>query len=56
MSLDNGRLLARGSLLLGSTELLDETHGLTLQATLESSASTAVDEIHELKSFDNHIS
>lgn len=48
MSLDNGRLLARGSLLLGSTELLNETHGLALQSALESSASTAVDKIHEL--------
>jgi hypothetical protein len=48
MGLDGGRLLVTNSLLLGSTELLNETHGLALQTTLESSASTAVDELHEL--------
>ena len=48
MGLDDLRLLTRGSVLLGSTELLDETHRLTLKTTLESSASTAVDELHEL--------
>lgn len=55
VGLNDRGLLAGGGFLLGSTKLLDETHGLTLQATLESSASTAVDELHELKSFDNTI-
>ena len=48
VSLDNFGLFTRGSVLLGSTELLDETHRLTLETTLESSAGTAVDEVHEL--------
>jgi len=48
MGLDDLRLLTRGSVLLGSTELLDETHRLTLKTTLESSTSTTVNELHEL--------
>jgi hypothetical protein len=48
VSLDDLRLLTRGSVLLGSTELLDKTHRLTLETTLESSASTTVNELHEL--------
>ena len=47
MGLDDGGLLIRGSLLLGLAELLDETHGLALQATVESAASTGMDEITE---------
>jgi hypothetical protein len=42
-------LLTSGGVLLGSTELLDETHGLTLKTTLESSTSTTVNELHELE-------
>jgi hypothetical protein len=48
MSLDNLRLFTSRGILLGSTELLDETHRLTLKTTLESSTSTTVDELHEL--------
>jgi hypothetical protein len=50
MGLNDLRLLASRSVLLGSTELLDKTHGLTLKTTLESSTSTTVNELHELKS------
>jgi hypothetical protein len=48
MGLDNLGLLTSRGVLLGSTELLDETHRLTLKTTLESSTSTTVDELHEL--------
>src|ERR1700709_2268876 len=40
VSFDGSGLLASDGLLLGSTELLDKTHGLALQTALESSAST----------------
>jgi hypothetical protein len=48
MGLDNLGLFTSRGVLLGSTKLLDETHGLTLKTTLESSTSTTVDELHEL--------
>jgi hypothetical protein len=48
MGLDDLGLLTRGGVLLGSTEILDKTHRLTLKTTLESSTSTTVDELHEL--------
>jgi hypothetical protein len=51
VSLDDLRLLTSGGVLLGSTELLDKTHGLTLKTTLESSTSTTVNELHELKMY-----
>lgn len=45
--LDEVGLLVGLGLLLGLTELLDETHGLALQATVESAASTGMDNITE---------
>lgn len=48
VGLDNSRLLVSGSFLLGLAKLLDKTHGLALQAALESSAGTSMDEFHEL--------
>lgn len=48
MGLYDGRLLVGLSLLLGFTQLLDETHGTALEATLKPSASTGVDEVDEL--------
>jgi hypothetical protein len=48
MGLDSFGLLASRGGLLGGTKLLDETHGLALKTTLESSASTAVNHLHEL--------
>jgi hypothetical protein len=48
VGLDGRGLFARGGFSLGLAKLLDETHGLALQTTLESSTGTAVDQIHEL--------
>lgn len=48
VSLDQIRLLVWLSLLLGLAELLDETHRLALQTTVEPTASTGVDDIAEL--------
>ena len=48
VSLDNSGLLHGGGILLGLTELLDQTHGLALKTTLETSAGASVDEVHEL--------
>jgi hypothetical protein len=48
VSLDEVGLLVRLSLLLGLAELLDQTHGLALKATVETSAGTSVDDIAEL--------
>lgn len=48
VSLDDIGLLVGLSLLLGLAELLDETHGLALQAAVDSSAGTGVDDITEL--------
>jgi len=48
VSLDNGGLLQSRSILLGLTELLDQTHGLALETTLETSARTSVDKVHQL--------
>ena len=45
MGLDDGRLLIRGSLLLGLAELLDETHGLALETALEPTAGAGMDEL-----------
>jgi hypothetical protein len=47
VSLDKVRLLVGLGLLLGLSELLDETHGLALQATVEPTAGTGVDEVAE---------
>ena len=41
-------LLVGLGLLLGLAELLDQTHGLALQATVEAAAGTGVDNIAEL--------
>lgn len=48
VSLDEVGLLVGLSLLLGLAELLDEAHGLALQATVDSSAGTSVDDITQL--------
>jgi len=48
VGLDDGGLLEGGGVLLGLTELLDETHGLALETALETSAGAGVDEVHQL--------
>ncbi|KAB8303578.1 hypothetical protein EYC80_004979 [Monilinia laxa] len=48
VSLDQIGLLVWLSLLLGLTELLDETHRLALQTAVEPTTSTSVDDIAEL--------
>lgn len=48
VSLDNIGLLVGLGLLLSLAELLDETHGLALQAAVDSSAGTGVNDITEL--------
>lgn len=48
VSLDDVGLLVGLGLLLSLAELLDETHGLALQAAVDSSAGTGVDDITEL--------
>ena len=48
MGLDEIGLLVGLGLLLGLAELLDETHGLALQAAVETSAGTGVNDITEL--------
>jgi hypothetical protein len=48
VGLDNSGLLVSGSILLGLTQLLDQTHGLALKTTLETSTGTGVDKVHEL--------
>jgi len=53
MSLDGRGLLVRWGLLFRFPELLDETHGLPLKATLKTSSSTSVDELHKV--FIRHI-
>lgn len=45
MGLDDSGLFIGGSLLLSFAELFDETHGTTLETTLEPSASTSMDEL-----------
>lgn len=45
---DGVGLLVGLGLLLGLAELLDETHGLALQATVEPTAGARVDDITEL--------
>lgn len=49
MSLDAGRLLVREGGELGLTQTLDEGKRLALQATVETSASTAGDHLDELE-------
>lgn len=48
VSLDDVGLLVGLGLLLGLAELLDETHGLALQATVDPATGTGVDDIAEL--------
>ena len=45
VSLDDGGFLIGRGLLLRLAELLDETHGLALQATAEPTAGAGVDEL-----------
>lgn len=49
MGLDDGGLLIWWGLLLGLAELLDETHRLTLQTTLEPPAGTSVHQLERPK-------
>lgn len=48
VSLNKVGLLVGPSLLLGLSELLDETHGSSLQTTVDPAAGTSVDDISEL--------
>lgn len=48
VSLDEVGLLVGLGLLLGLAELLDQTHGLALEATVDTSAGTGMDDITEL--------
>lgn len=48
VGLDGIWLLVWTSLLLGLAELLDETHWLALESTVETSAGTGVDDVTEL--------
>ncbi len=48
MGLDEIRLLIRLSLLFRLAELLDEAHGLALQAAVEPTAGTSVHDIAQL--------
>ena len=48
MRLDEIRLLILLRLLLGLAQLLDQTHGLALEAAVEPTTSTSVDDIAEL--------
>lgn len=48
VGLDEVGLLVGLGLLLGLAELLDQTHGLALEAAVEPSAGTGVDEVAEL--------
>jgi hypothetical protein len=48
MCLDEVRLLVRLGLLLGLAELLDQAHGLALEAAVEPPAGTGVDDIAQL--------
>lgn len=48
MSLDEVWLLVGLGLLLRLAELLDQTHGLALETTVEPTAGTGVDDIAEL--------
>jgi len=48
MGLNKVRLLIGLGLLLAFAKLLDQTHGLALQAAVEPAASTCVDDIAEL--------
>lgn len=48
VGLDEVGLLVGAGLLLGLAQLLDKTHGLALQTTVEPSAGTSVDDITEL--------
>ena len=50
VSLDGGGLLVRSSGLRSGTELLDQTHGLAVKTTGESTASTGMDDLGELLS------
>lgn len=48
VSLDNSRLLIWWCLLLCLSELLDETHRLALQTTLEPATGTSMYQLHEM--------
>jgi hypothetical protein len=45
VGLDGGRLLVGGGLLLGLSELLDQSQGLSLETSLEPSPGSGVDEL-----------
>lgn len=48
VGLDGGRLLVGGGLLLGLSELLDQSQRLSLETSLEPSPGSGVDEVNEL--------
>lgn len=48
VGLDDGGLLVRRGLLLGLAELLDQAHGLALEAALETATGASMDELDEL--------
>jgi hypothetical protein len=48
VGLDHFWLLVLRGFLLGLAELLDQTHGLALESTLELATGTAMNEFHEL--------
>lgn len=49
VGLDSSGLLVGASSLLSSTELLDETHGSLVKTTVQSSASTSMDDLAEFR-------
>jgi hypothetical protein len=55
VSLDHSGLLVRSGVLLGESELLDETHGLSLKSSLEPSSCSGVNELCTLVGSDRSI-
>lgn len=48
MGLDDRRLFVGRGFLLGLTQFLDQTHGLALQTTLETSTCTGMDKLDKV--------
>jgi hypothetical protein len=53
VSLDDGWLLIGGCFLLGFSQLLDQTHGLSLETSGETSSGSGVYDLHEI--FGGHV-